>query len=56
MSSTSTLIASYFPNLTAKQLQQLEQLEAVYQDWNAKINVISRKDMDQFYVHHVLHS
>lgn len=56
MSSTSALFASYFPGLTAKQLQQLEQLEAVYQDWNAKINVISRKDMDQFYIHHVLHS
>ena len=56
MSSTSALIASYFPGLTAKQLQQLEQLEAVYQDWNAKINVISRKDMDQFYERHVLHS
>ena len=56
MSSTSALIASYFPGLTAKQLQQLEQLEKVYQDWNAKINVISRKDMEHFYVHHVLHS
>ena len=56
MSSTSALIASYFPGLTAKQLQQLEQMEAIYQDWNAKINVISRKDMDQFYIHHVLHS
>ena len=56
MSSTSALFAYYFPGLTAKQLQQLEQLEAVYQDWNAKINVISRKDMDQFYIHHVLHS
>ena len=56
MSSTSALIASYFPGLTAKQLQQLEQLEEVYQDWNAKINVISRKDMEHFYVHHVLHS
>ncbi len=56
MSSTSALIGTYFPGLTTKQLQQLEQLEAVYQDWNAKINVISRKDMDQFYIHHVLHS
>ena len=56
MNSTSALIASYFPGLTAKQLQQLEQMEAIYQDWNAKINVISRKDMDQFYIHHVLHS
>ena len=53
---TSTLIASYFPGLSPKQLQQFEQLEELYQDWNAKINVISRKDMEQFYVHHVLHS
>ena len=53
---TSALIASYFPGLSPKQLQQFEQLEELYQDWNAKINVISRKDMEQFYVHHVLHS
>jgi 16S rRNA (guanine527-N7)-methyltransferase len=56
MPPTSALIASYFPGLSAKQLQQFEQLESLYQDWNAKINVISRKDMEQFYVHHVLHS
>lgn len=56
MSSNGALIASYFPDLNSKQLQQLEQLEEVYLDWNAKINVISRKDMDQFYIHHVLHS
>ena len=56
MNPTSALIASYFPGLSHKQLQQLEQLEEVYQDWNAKINVISRKDMEHFYVHHVLHS
>jgi 16S rRNA (guanine527-N7)-methyltransferase len=56
MPPTSALIASYFPGLSPKQLQQFEQLEALYQDWNAKINVISRKDMEQFYVHHVLHS
>lgn len=56
MSSNGALIVSYFPDLNSKQLQQLEQLEEVYKDWNAKINVISRKDMDQFYIHHVLHS
>ena len=46
----------YFPNLTTTQLQQLEQLLPLYKEWNEKINVISRKDIDNFYVHHVLHS
>lgn len=46
----------YFPNLTERQQQQFEQLFPLYEDWNAKINVISRKDMDAFYIHHVLHS
>jgi len=50
------LILSYFPDLTEKQIEQFERLEELYQVWNAKINVISRKDMDHFYVHHVLHS
>ena len=50
------LILSYFPSLTEKQIEQFDRLEGLYQEWNAKINVISRKDMDQFYVHHVLHS
>ena len=50
------LILSYFPDLTEKQIEQFDHLEELYQEWNAKINVISRKDMDQFYVHHVLHS
>lgn len=50
------LILSYFPNLTEKQIEQFDRLEELYQEWNSKINVISRKDMDQFYVHHVLHS
>ncbi|OYX23109.1 MAG: 16S rRNA (guanine(527)-N(7))-methyltransferase RsmG [Algoriphagus sp. 32-45-6] len=50
------LILSYFPDLTEKQIEQFDRLEELYQEWNAKINVISRKDMDQFYVHHVLHS
>jgi len=50
------LIAAYFPGLTPTQLAQFSKLEELYADWNSKINVISRKDMDQFYVHHVLHS
>ncbi|WP_298221622.1 16S rRNA (guanine(527)-N(7))-methyltransferase RsmG [Flavobacterium sp.] len=49
-------ILKYFPNLTAEQIRQFEMLEAVYQDWNAKINVVSRKDIDALYVKHVLHS
>ena len=49
-------IIAYFPNLTERQLQQFQQLEALYFDWNSKINVISRKDIDQLYVKHVLHS
>lgn len=49
-------ILQYFPNLTAEQRQQLEALDALYRDWNSKINVISRKDIDNLYTHHVLHS
>ncbi|WP_060872764.1 16S rRNA (guanine(527)-N(7))-methyltransferase RsmG [Myroides odoratus] len=49
-------ILKYFPNLTPEQIAQFEQLEVVYQDWNAKINVISRKDIQELYVKHVLHS
>ena len=49
-------ILSYFPNLTENQILQFQKLEAVYQDWNAKINVISRKDIDELYTKHVLHS
>lgn len=49
-------ILSYFPNLTEKQQQQLAQLFDLYKDWNSKINVISRKDIDNLYAHHVLHS
>ncbi|MFN3968029.1 16S rRNA (guanine(527)-N(7))-methyltransferase RsmG [Flavobacterium sp.] len=45
-----------FPNLTENQLLQFQKLEALYQDWNAKINVISRKDIDELYTKHVLHS
>ena len=50
------IIRKYFPNLTARQQEQFEALDALYHDWNAKINVISRKDIDQLYEHHVLHS
>ena len=49
-------IHRYFPELTDKQNQQYEALDALYRDWNAKINVISRKDIDSLYEHHVLHS
>jgi 16S rRNA (guanine527-N7)-methyltransferase len=50
------LILKYFPGLTERQKEQFAALLPLYQDWNAKINVISRKDMDNFYEHHVLHS
>lgn len=50
------LIQKYFPNLTAEQTEHFAQLDALYHDWNAKINVISRKDIDNLYEHHVLHS
>jgi 16S rRNA (guanine527-N7)-methyltransferase len=49
-------ILSYFPNLTEKQQAQFQQLGALYEDWNQKINVISRKDIDNLYTRHVLHS
>ncbi len=49
-------IIKQFPNLTENQILQFEKLEALYQDWNAKINVISRKDIDELYTKHVLHS
>lgn len=56
MNTGTQLILTYFPDLTEKQIEQFDRLEELYQEWNAKINVISRKDMDQFYIHHVLHS
>ena len=49
-------IQQYFPQLTAEQLHQVALLDELYRDWNAKINVISRKDIDNLYEHHVLHS
>lgn len=50
------LIEKYFPTLTEEQKRQFEALDALYHDWNEKINVISRKDIDNLYEHHVLHS
>ncbi|MDX1784126.1 MAG: 16S rRNA (guanine(527)-N(7))-methyltransferase RsmG [Aequorivita vladivostokensis] len=50
------LILKYFPHLTPLQKQQFEQLQALYEDWNLKINVVSRKDIDELYLRHVLHS
>ncbi len=51
-----TLIEKYFPNLTDHQREQFAALETLYGDWNEKINVISRKDMDSLYEKHILHS
>ena len=50
------IIKKYFPQLTELQAEQFVQLEALYNDWNTKINVISRKDIQNLYEHHVLHS
>lgn len=51
-----TIIEKYFPGLSQRQRQQLDALDALYHEWNEKINVISRKDIDHLYEHHVLHS
>ncbi|MFK7782524.1 16S rRNA (guanine(527)-N(7))-methyltransferase RsmG [Psychroserpens sp.] len=50
------LITTYFPDLNEEQLQQFQKLESLYKDWNLKINVVSRKDIDELYLRHVLHS
>lgn len=50
------LILKYFPDLTPLQIEQFTKLESLYQDWNLKINVVSRKDIDELYLRHVLHS
>jgi len=50
------IIRKYFPALTEKQVEQFSQLQPLYEEWNAQINVISRKDMTEFYERHVLHS
>lgn len=51
-----TIIQKYFNDLTIEQLSQFAKLELLYKDWNSKINVISRKDIDELYLRHVLHS
>ena len=50
------LILKHFPDLTEKQIEQFSKLQELYEEWNAQINVISRKDLDNFYERHVLHS
>lgn len=53
---TADIVKKYFPNLTEKQLEQFELLFPLYTEWNEKINVVSRKDIDNLMLHHVLHS
>ena len=50
------LILNYFPNLSEEQIAQFSKLQDLYEDWNLKINVVSRKDIDELYLRHVLHS
>lgn len=50
------LVFKYFPDLSPRQKEQFEALQSLYIDWNSKINVISRKDLENFYIRHVLHS
>ena len=50
------LLLKYFPHLSENQQRQFAQLQGLYQDWNLKINVVSRKDIDELYLRHVLHS
>ena len=51
-----TIIEDRFPEVTEAQMAQFEQMDALYREWNSRINVVSRKDIDQLYRHHVLHS
>lgn len=50
------IIEDKFPEVTAEQMEQFSRMDALYRDWNSKINVVSRKDIDELYRHHVLHS
>jgi len=50
------IIEERFPEVTERQMEQFEKMDALYRDWNSKINVVSRKDIDELYRHHVLHS
>ena len=56
MSTDLKIIEKYFPNLTDDQKEQFQQLKPLYEDWNSQINVISRKDINQLYERHILHS
>ena len=51
-----TIIETKFPEVTPQQMEQFGKMDALYREWNAKINVVSRKDIDELYRHHVLHS
>lgn len=53
---TSDIISYYFPDLSPKQKEQFAKLDELYRFWNARINLISRKDIDMLYLHHILHS
>ena len=50
------IIEDKFPEVTAEQMEQFRQMDSLYRDWNSRINVVSRKDIDELYRHHVLHS
>ena len=50
------IIEERFPEVTAEQMEKFEKMDALYRDWNSKINVVSRKDIDELYRHHVQHS
>ena len=51
-----TIIEDKFPEVTERQMEQFRLMDGLYRDWNSKINVVSRKDIDELYRHHVLHS
>ena len=51
-----TIIEDRFPEITAEQMEQFRKMDGLYRDWNSKINVVSRKDIDELYRHHVQHS
>lgn len=50
------IVLKYFKDLSPRQKQMFYELLPIYQEWNSKVNIISRKDLDEFYLHHVLHS
>ena len=49
------IITEKFPEVTAQQMEQFRLMDELYRDWNSKINVVSRKDIDELYRHHVMH-